>query len=334
MKSTAVVFTGPRKADLREQDIADPGPGQVRAQTLVTLISTGTESWCYRCEFDEDTNWASWVKHPFYPGYSNVAKVVEVGEGVAELSEGDRVFTCTNHRQLLNLDAASPSVIKIPDGVSDESAAWSKLATITQTGVRWGEHAMGDTAAVIGLGPIGQLVTQYLRAMGLREVIAIDMAQERLDAAIAHGATHAFCGSAADAKEFVAEHTEGALPDVVYDATGHYAVFPLAQRLVRDFGTLILIGDSPHPSKQHLSPDLLTRQIKVRGTHNERMPPEYAFWTFPRQVRLFHQYLLEGRMKADDLITHTHKPADAAQVYEGLQTDRSGTMGVMFDWRC
>lgn len=333
MKSTSIAFTGPRRAELLQEDVPEPGPGQVTVQTLVSLISTGTESWCYRGEFDADTGWASWVKYPFYPGYSNVARVIKVGEGVAGLREGDRVFSMSNHRQLLNLSADSRNVIKLQDDISDEAAVWSKLATITQTGVRLGEHAMGDAAVVIGLGPIGQLVVQYLRALGLWEVLAIDTAQARLDVALKHGATQAFCGSAGDAKPFVEQHTDGRLADVVYDVTGHYAVLPLALRLVRDFGTLVLLGDSPHPSRQCLAPDLLTRQIKLRGSHNEKLPPAHEAWVFPRQVRLFHEYVRRSHMRVHDLITHHFRPQDAPRVYDGLQRDRTETLGVVFDWR-
>ena len=332
MQSLNIVFTGPQKAEVREEALADPSPGQVTVQTRVSLMSIGTESWCYRGEFDSDTGWASWVTHPFYPGYSNVGVVAKVGDGVTRLAEGDRVFTTSNHRQFFNVDAARADVVKLPDALSDEEGSWTKLATITQTGVRHAEHSLGDAAVTIGLGPIGQLVTQYLRVLGLRQILAIDVAPQRLDAAVAHGATECFRGAAAEAKDFVAERTEGRLADVVYDLTGHYSVLPLALRLVRDFGALVLLGDSPHPSRQCLAPDLLTRQIRIQGSHNEKLPPRHAFWTFPRQAALFHQYVAEGRMAMADLVSHRFRPQEAQRVYQDLQTDRSGVMGAVFDW--
>ena len=54
-------------------------------QTLVSLISTGTEGWCYRGEFDTDTGWAKWVRYPFFPGYSNVGRGIKVGKDVINL---------------------------------------------------------------------------------------------------------------------------------------------------------------------------------------------------------------------------------------------------------
>ena len=192
---------------------------------------------------------------------------------------------------------------------------------------------MGDTAVVIGLGPLGQLATQYLRVMGLREVLAIDMLRARLDIAIEHGATATFCGSAADAKDFVLEHTDGMLADVVYDVTGFYAVFPMALQLARRFGKVILQGDSPHPSKQHLTHDVLTRQLRVIGSHNQNLPPQYAYWITERQAKLFLQYLQRKQMRVSDLITHRFAPNEAADVYARLDSDRGGAVGVIFDWR-
>lgn len=333
MKSQVIVFTGPRQVELQEEEVPDPGPGEVTIETLVTLISTGTELICYRGESDPGTHWNNWVKYPFSPGYSHVGRVMRVGEGVTELQEGDRICSSLSHRQFANLPVEGGYLAKVPEALSEEEAAWSVLSFVTQTAVRQAEHAMGDTAVVIGLGPLGQLVTQYLRVMGLRAVLVIDPVQRRLEVALAHGATAAFCGSAAEAREFVLEHTEGRLADVVYDVTGHYAVFPLALPLARDHGTVILLGDSPHPSRQHLTSDLLTRQLRIIGTHNAKLPPRHAYWTAERQVQLFLEYVERGQMQVADLITHRFAPAQAAEVYPALEEQRGDLLGALFDWR-
>ena len=204
MKSLSIIFSESQQCEVIEEELADPGPGEILIQTAVSLISTGTESWCYRGQFDANTGWASWVKYPFYPGYSNVGRVVRAGQQVSEFDEGDRVFSLSNHRQFVTMAANAATLVKIPDYTDDEEAAWSTLGTIAQTGVRRAEHSMGDRAVVIGLGPLGQLITQYLRTIGLLEILAIDAVQQRLDMALAHGANHGFCDSAADAHDFVA----------------------------------------------------------------------------------------------------------------------------------
>ena len=332
MKSLVITFVGPQRVELREEEVSDPGPGQILVQTTVSLISTGTEGLCFRGDFDEDSYWASALSYPQRPGYSNVGRVLKIGKGVTRYQEGDRIFTVASHRQFALVDAAHPKSAKLPAYTADEDATWSWLAVVTQTGVRRAEHAMGETAAVIGLGPLGQLVVQYLRLIGLREVIAIDPIPARLDMAASHGATSAFCGNAEDALTFVEKQTDGQLPDVVYDVTGHDRVFPLAQRLTRTLGTVVLIGDAPHPSRQHLTHDVLRRQLRIVGTQNDFLPPQHAIWCAARQIPLFYLYLHRGQMRVSDLVTHQFSPAEAAQVYALLQESRSETMGVVFCW--
>ena len=127
---------------------------------------------------------------------------------------------------------------RIPDDISDEAAAWSKLAMIAQTGVRRAELAMGANVVIIGAGPLGQLLTQYVMVMGARQLLVVDPAESRLAMAQAHGATEVFCGSAADAATFVGDHTNGDLADVVFEATGNHAVFPMALTISRPSTTL------------------------------------------------------------------------------------------------
>jgi threonine dehydrogenase-like Zn-dependent dehydrogenase len=332
MKSLVITFVAPLKVELREMAVADPGPGQILVQTTASLISTGTEGLCFRGDFDADSYWASARHYPQHPGYSNVGRVLKVGQGVTQYQEGDQVFTVASHCQFALVDADHPKSAKLPDYTSDEDATWSWLTVVTQTGVRRAEQAMGETAAVIGLGPLGQLVVQYLRLIGLREVIAIDPVQERLDIATAHGATAVFCGSAADAQKFVEERTDGQLADVVYDVTGHDSVFPMAQKLARKLGTVVLIGDAPHPSRQHLTHDVLRRQLKIVGTQNDFLPPQHAHWCAARQIPLFYLYLHRGQMRVSDLVTHRFSPDQAAEAYGLLQENRGGTMGVIFRW--
>ncbi len=333
MKSTVIVFTGPEQVELVEEQVGAPGPDEVTFKTTVNLISTGTELICYRGERDDDTHWAEFMGYPLYPGYCAVGRITEVGDRVQGLKVGDRICTTISHRQAANVARDRIWSEPLPDAVSDEQAAWAVLGVITQTGVRHAEHVMGDDAVVIGLGPLGQLVTQYLRALGLREILAIDPLQRRLDLALKHGATQGFCGSAAEAKEFVLEHTRGRLADVVYDVTGHYAVLPSALPLARNFGKVVLVGDSPHPSQQHLTDDIVNRQVKLLGTRSSFLPPQYAHWTPVRQAQLFIEYLQRGQMQVDDLITHRCDPREAVEVYRSLYEQRQTTLGVIFDWR-
>jgi 2-desacetyl-2-hydroxyethyl bacteriochlorophyllide A dehydrogenase len=333
MDSLNVIFTAKETVEVRREPVRDVGRGQILVQTQRSLISTGTECICLQRKFEEGTHWHNWVRYPFYPGYSNAGRVLEVGEGVDNFQRGDRVATRAPHFQFYVADAAR--TLKIPDGVSDEDATWFGIASIVQNGVRRAEHELGDVVVVIGLGMLGQLVAQYARLSGAREVIAVDVARPRLEMAQAHGATRTLEMGVADAYDAVSDWTEGRLADVVYDVTGHPAVFTPALRLVRRFGKLLLLGDTGIPSEQRLSFDVITRGLCIIGAHDTHPPDvatDHVYWSRANMQRLFFTYLERGQMRVSDLVTHCYSPAEAPQAYQMLTTDRSSALGVIFDW--
>jgi len=333
MQTQSIVFTGPGQVQLVAGELPAPGEGQVTVRNDLTLISTGTELICLRGECDDDTHWKQYMRYPHHPGYSAVGTVVKLGEGVTDIKRGTRVCTTAGHVSHANVPVQSIWGREVPEALPDEEAVWAVLGVITQTGVRQAEHTMGDSAVVIGLGPLGQLVTRYLWALGLGEVLVIDPVQGRIDRALEHGATQGFCGDVAAARDFVLEHTEGIGADVVYDVTGHYAVLPLALPLARDFGKMVLLGDSPFPSRQHLTYDVLSRQVQIVGSRSCWLPPKHSHWTPQRQVDLLLSYLVRGQMAVSDLLTHVFQPAQCAEAYGLLLADRLSTLGVAFDWR-
>lgn len=330
LNSLNIVLTGKQNIELLPESLGSLPDDGLLVKTRLSMLSTGTECICYRGELEEGSHWAGWVKYPFYPGYSNVGVVEEVGSAVQDFQVGDRIF-CTSHHQQYHI--ARPPARKIPDEVSDESAVWTKLATIAQTAVRRARLELGAKVAVIGLGPVGQLIVQYCRLMGAEEVLAIDLIESRLRVAAKHGATQTFTGAAAEALPFVREHTNGRLADFVFEVTGHPAVFPFSLKLTRNFGTMMLVGDCPQPGKQSLAVDIITRGVEVRGAHNEKLPPNEAEeWGKLRQTELFYKYIARGEMRTEDMITSRHSPYEAPEVYARLVKDRADSIGVAFDW--
>jgi threonine dehydrogenase-like Zn-dependent dehydrogenase len=266
-------------------------------------------------------------------GYSHAGVVETVGEGVTALQPGDRVASHHSHRQLVC--APEATFYRVPEGVSDEEATFYALTTVVQNGVRRAEHELGDVVAVIGLGVLGQLVVQYAHLSGAWEVVAIDPSETRLSLAAGHGATRTLCLPAETAREPLAELTGGRLADVVYDVTGNPASFTGAQQLARRFGKIVLLGDTGSPSQQRLVNDFLWRGLRLVGAFSgdpPGAPSDHLFWTRPHMAQLFFDYLLRGRMRVADLITHRFSPAQAPEVYARLLRDRSGTVGVVFDW--
>lgn len=97
-------------------------------------------------------------------GYCNVGRVINVGEGVAEFAIGDRVASNGQHAEYVNVP--QNLVIKIPDNVSDEEAAFTVIGSIGLQGIRLCNPTFGETIVVTGLGLIGLLTAQMLMANG------------------------------------------------------------------------------------------------------------------------------------------------------------------------
>jgi 2-desacetyl-2-hydroxyethyl bacteriochlorophyllide A dehydrogenase len=299
-----------------------------------SLVSTGTECICLGGEFEPDTGWSAWVKYPFRPGYSFVGRVIQVGPDVAGLKVGDRVTINGSHCQYLI--ATATNCQPIPDGVTDEQAAWGTLAYITQHGVRKAKLRLGDVVVVVGLGMLGQLVVQYARAAGAAEVIGIDMVPRRLEMAAAHGATATIARPAGEAREEIKRITGGRLPDVVFDMTGHPEAFTAALKLPRKFGKIVLVGDVARPSEQRMAHEFISRDLKLIGAYATNPPPAASdwagHWTPGNMMQLFFTLLLRGQIAVDHLVTHRFDPRKAEEAYGLLTLRRAEAMGVIFDW--
>lgn len=345
MKSKYVVFPKERAVDVWEDEVDVPGEGEILCLAERSLISIGTELHCLNGVFDPGTNWFDWVKYPFRPGYSMVGRVIGVGKGVPGIKEGDRVASYGFHQQyytaqVINLQKRYdiPEGIgpyRVPDGVSSEDATWRSLACTCQNAVRRAQFEFGEVVGVVGLGILGQLVVRYLAAGGARTLIAIDPAQQRLELARQGGATHTLQMGVAEAYEAVREITSGWMLDVVFDVTGHPATLAPCIQLARQLGRLVLLGDTPVPTQQHLGPGVVFNSVAILGIHGYMVPERttpFTPWTVDRMSGVFFDYLLSGQMQVVDLVTRRCSPMEAPEVYLGLLKDRSTDVGVIFDW--
>ncbi len=333
MESKYIVFPEKGKVALGEETVGRAGEGEILCVAEKSLVSTGTETYCLLGEFEPGTNWAAWVNYPFRPGYSMAGRVVDVGQGVTTFKAGDRVALPYPHQQVVKADISV--ACSIPDSVTDEDATWLSLALIAQVGARRAQLELGESVVVVGLGILGLLVIQYLVLSGARRIIAIDNAPLRVEAAKACGATHTLSVDIREAAEEIKKITDGRMADVVFDITGNPAVLAPSILLLRKLGRIVLLGDTPMPSKQHLGPGVVSNSIAILGVHASIRPAEYSIfapWSGREMTSLFFDYLNQGRMDVSGLVTHRYSPLEAPTVYENLVRDRSQTLGVIFDW--
>lgn len=327
----AISFPGAREVALVAADDRAPGPGEIACEAALSLISAGTELTCLRGEFEPGTFWQEWVRYPFAPGYSMVSRVAAVGEGVTGLAVGDRVFSFSPHAQRFVI--AADEATALPHDVTDEQACWASLAITTQWAVRRAELRLGEAAGVVGVGLLGQLLVRWLRTAGAGRIVAIDTDARRLAIAAEGGGIETSLGRVDEALDGPAG-LEGAL-DVVFDVTGRPAALADATRLLRPLGRLVLVGDSPTPSRQHLGPRIVADGLSIIGVHANTAPPvagPTAPWSAATMLDLYLRFAADGRLDPTPLVARRIRPAEAPDHYRHALEHADGELGVLIDW--
>jgi len=322
-----LVFPAKQQVLIEPFDPGKPAKGQVLVRTQLSLMSTGTENIVFNRLFDPGTHWDNWVKYPFYPGYTSVGIVEALGEDVTMVKAGDRVAFRQGHRSHAIVDEVA--CYSIPDELPFEQAAWFALAKITFVGALAADYRLGDSALVIGAGPIGQMSIRWASAAGLNPIIAIDTAKSRMPLAQAGGATDVITAPITEAREALQRIGRGRLPKFVIDSTGNAAVFSAALGLVADRGRVVIMGDTGSPASQTLTTDVITRGISIVGAHDLHNTVE---WHDATIVRYFYSLVTSGRFSLEGLTSHVFTPDQCAEAYLTANRDRSSTMGLIFDW--
>ncbi|WP_462170223.1 zinc-dependent alcohol dehydrogenase [Pseudoalteromonas xiamenensis] len=174
-------------------------------------------------------------------GYCNVGVVEQVGSGVDTFKVGDRVVSNGPHADVVRV--SKNLVAKIPENVSDEEAAFTVVASIGLQGIRLANPTMGESFVITGVGLIGLLTVQMLRAQGCR-VLAIDFDQAKLDMAKEFGAEICNPGRGEDPVAAGIAFSRGNGIDGVIITASTKSNDPVTQaaRMSRKRGRIILVG--------------------------------------------------------------------------------------------
>jgi len=168
-----VLFLERGIADVRACEMPSAGPGEILIRALVSLISPGTE----RAFLLGLANTPD--RYPQKTGYSQIGEVVEVGAGVEGWEAGDRVASRANHKMFTAMSVSNCN--NVPNGLTNERAAFFRLTSIAMQGVRKARIELGEPVAVIGCGPVGLLAMQLARLNGGLPVVSIDKDACRLE---------------------------------------------------------------------------------------------------------------------------------------------------------
>jgi 2-desacetyl-2-hydroxyethyl bacteriochlorophyllide A dehydrogenase len=341
MRALQAVIVEPYRIDVREVVLPPTAANQVLVQTEASAVSAGTELavWTGTHQWLKDPSLADW-KFPFRPGYSAAGRVIAVGCDVTASKPGDRVSYPGNHasHELLTIGHERGKLWRLPDSLDAERAA---LACIARYGMGAGIRAgitLGRSAAVLGLGVIGQFALRCLLTAGAHPVVGIDGVRMRRDAARAGGADHVIDPAAGDVREQLnlALGTRGA--ELVADATGIPDAVPLAMALACDGGQAVVVG-SPRGKAREVNfyDDLHRRYIEVTGAHgNMLFEPAHTrlagAWDINKAQNWLLAEMAANRLNLNGLVSHRITANELGAAYEGLLKKKEEYLGVVLRW--
>ncbi len=342
MRVRQAVIREPFQVEVREVELPAPAANQILVQTEVSAVSPGTELAVYTGthQWLRDPNLPDW-KFPFRSGYSAAGAVVAAGSETGGWQPGDRVSYPGNHAsaELLTIGHERGRLWKLPPNLDAEKAA---LACIARYGMGASIRAgltLGRSAAVLGLGVIGQFSLRCLLAAGAHPVVGIDSVRMRREAALAAGADHTIDPGADGGRAELTRYlgTRGA--EIVADATGSPDAIPTAMALACDGGQVVVVGSPRGRAKEvNFYDDLHRRYLEVTGAHgNMLFEPAHTrlagAWDIDKAQRWLLASLASGRLSVSGLVTQRIEPEQLGSAYEGLLKKKDEYLGVVVRWQ-
>lgn len=272
------------------------------------------------------------VSAPLPLGYSSAGVVIEVGSSVSDISVGQRVacggIGFANHAEVVYVPRNL--IAPIPDSVSSESACFATVGAIAMQGFRQADLSLGETVVVLGMGLVGQLVTQIAKAAGCL-VLSADLDESKLK--LAKECTEVITTTVApdEAEKAILNLTDGAGADavIIAAATKSNAPIQLAPQLVRDRGKVVVLGDVglDVPRRKFFEKEIDIKQSRSYGpgrydnAYEEQghdYPIGYVRWTENRNMDSFLKLLGDGSVSVEQLITHRYSIDQAPEAYDLL----------------
>jgi predicted dehydrogenase len=266
-------------------------------------------------------------------GYSCSGFVLEAGAGATGFQPGDRV-ACAGSGYASHCEinfVPSNLAVRVPDGVDLQAASLTTIGAIAVQGVRQANVTFGETVAVIGVGLVGVLAIEVLRAAGCR-VIAIDVSSERAaQAAAAFGAHLGLCTSDPGLEAAVASFSRyGMDAALITAATKPADPLELAAKLLRDRGRISVIGDvgmgvsRANMYKKEIS--LAMSRSYGPGRYDpsyeeggQDYPVGFVRWTEKRNMEAFLDLLSAGSLQLDPLLAHRFPVEEGGKAFAAVE---------------
>ena len=319
------------------KDVAVPVPRSDEVLIKVKACGMcGTDLKLYNGQYSART--------PVVPGHEYAGEIVEVGKEVKNLKVGQRVvsdpnescgkcYWCRNQQPCFCNDLAAYGVLRdggfaeyctasekgiypIPAGLADEAAAFAEPVSCVVHAMDRINYRSGETVAIIGGGPMGQIHLQFALHSGVRKVILIEQEATRCEMAKKFGAQVVINPKDGNVRERVLAETDGLGPDVVVEAVGRAETFEQAVELARRGGRVLIFGFAPEGQKATIIPfNVLSRELTILGS-----------WVNPYSYSRALDILATGKLDVQSLISNRLKLDNIQQAYTLMMEKPAGFM--------
>lgn len=270
---------------------------------------------------------------PLPLGYCNVGTIIEIGEGVTEFKIGDRVASNGNHAEIVSVP--KNLVVKIPDNITDEEAVFTVIGAIALQGIRLLKPTLDETIVVVGLGLIGLMACQLLKANGVN-VIGFDIDEKKIELANSFGITAIKASDANSQIKTVEELTNniGADGVIITASSKSNEIISTSAKMCRKKGRIILVGViGLDISRADFYQKELTFQVSCSygpGRYDDDYenkgidyPLPYVRWTEKRNFEAILNSIAEKRIDVKPLITEVFELKDYGKIYNNISSSNS-----------
>ena len=355
------------KTEVTEIPVPNVSPGSLLVKTSKTLISSGTERMLV--EFGKAGLINKAIKQPeklklvlnkittdgLKPtietvfnkldqplplGYCNMGIISEVGYGVNNFKKGDRVISNGKHAEVVNVP--KNLCAKVPDIVSDEEASFTVIGSVALQGIRLIKPTLGESFVVIGLGLVGLMTVQLLRANGCK-VLGLDFDKEKLSIAKKFGAQIVDLNKE-NPIDLANIFSSGRGVDgvIITAATSSSEPMHQAAQMCRKRGRIVLVGVAGlNISREDFYKKELSFQVSASygpGRYDPNYeekgydyPIGFVRWTEQRNFEAVLELIASGSLDVKTLISHRYNLDQAEEAYE-LISNKKSTLGIILTY--
>jgi len=344
--------------------------GHLLVQTAHSLISTGTE----KTKIDtaekgllakaqsrpdlvkqvinkakQEGVWKTWqtvserLNTPIAMGYSSAGVVLETMGDVGGIQPGDRVACAGNHAEIVCVP--KNLVVRVPEQIGSDHAAFATIGAIAMQGVRQADVRVGEKVAVIGLGLIGLLIVQILKAAGCK-AFGLDIDPDKVNLAKKLGCEHTTLTTDKDLEERILLFTDGYGTDSTIITAGTSSNKPIEQagEITREKGRVVVVGSASMdiPREPFYRKELEIRLSRSYGPgrydrafedEGRDYPYPYVRFTETRNMSSFLELVAGGLVQVAPMITHRFPIQNAETAYELMRGERKESyLGILLEY--